>query len=67
MNLFRVPLNIYVIIVLLTIRYINSFTVALISGIMCFIAFGIGLFLVIYDPIYQRKKNSYTGPFLDIV
>ena len=67
MNLFRVPLNIYVIIVLLTIRYINSFTVALISGIMCFIAFCIGLFLVIYDPIYQREKNSYTGPFLDIV
>ena len=58
MNLFRVPLNIYVIIVLLTIRYINSFTVALISGILCFLAFGIGLFLVIYDPIEQREKNE---------
>ena len=58
MNLFRVPLNIYVIIVLLTIRYINSFTVALISGILCFLAFGIGLFLVIYVPIEQREKNE---------
>ena len=58
MNLFRVPLNIYVIIVLLTIRYINSFTVALISGILCFLAFGIGLFLVIYYPIEQREKNE---------
>ena len=58
MNLFRVPLNIYVIIVLLTIRYINSFTVPLISGILCFLAFGIGLFLVIYDPIEQREKNE---------
>ena len=58
MNLFRVPLNIYVIIVLLTIRYINSFTVALISGILCFLAFGIGLFLVIYYPIEQREKNQ---------
>ena len=58
MNLFRVPLNIYVIIVLLTIRYINSFTVALISGILCFLAFGIGLFLVIYYPIEKKKKNE---------
>ena len=63
MNLFRVPLNIYVIIVLLTIRYINSFTVALISGILCFLAFGIGLFLVIYDPVKQRKKNEINNQY----
>lgn len=63
MNLFRVPLNIYVIIVLLTIRYINSFTVALISGILCFLAFGIGLFLVIYDPVKQREKNEINNQY----
>jgi len=63
MNLFRVPLNIYVIIVLLTIRYINSFTVALISGILCFLAFGIGLFLVIYDPVEQREKNDINNQY----
>ena len=63
MNLFRVPLNIYVIIVLLTIRYINSFTVALISGILCFLAFGIGLFLVIYYPVEQREKNDINNQY----
>ena len=63
MNLFRVPLNIYVIIVLLTIRYINSFTVALISGILCFLAFGIGLFLVIYVPVEQREKNEINNQY----
>ena len=63
MNLFRVPLNIYVIIVLLTIRYINSFTVALISGILCFLAFGIGLFLVIYVPVEQREKNDINNQY----
>ena len=63
MNLFRVPLNIYVIIVLLTIKYINSFTVALISGILCFLAFGIGLFLVIYYPVEQREKNDINNQY----
>lgn len=57
MNLFRVPLNIYVIIVLLTLRYMNSFTVALIAGTMCFVAFGIGLFLVIYLAINKEKVD----------
>ena len=55
MNLFRVPLNTYVIIVLLTLRYMNSFTVALIAGTMCFVAFGIGLFLVIYTKFHEEK------------
>ena len=55
MNLFRVPLNIYVIIVLLTIGYLNPFTVAFIAGLMCFLAFGIGLFLVIYISCFQQN------------
>jgi MFS family permease len=58
MNLFRVPLNTYVIIVLLTLRYMNSFTVALIAGTMCYIAFGIGLFLVIYLRIHKNKGDD---------
>ena len=56
MNLFRVPLNTYVIIVLLTLRYMNSFTVALIAGTMCFLASSIGIYLVIYLIIYPEKK-----------
>ena len=54
MNLFRVPLNIYVIIVLLIISYLNPFTVALITALMCFLAFGIGLFLVIYNSSSEK-------------
>ena len=56
MNLFRVPLNIYVIIVLLTLRYMNSFTVALIAGTLCFLAFGIGVYLIVYLMIYPEEK-----------
>ena len=77
MNLFRIPLNAYVIIVLLTLRYMNPFTVALIAGSLAFVAFGIGVFLVIYtyihpednkpnevfilDSIKKSKSNIYTG------
>ena len=56
MNLFRVPLNTYVIVVLLTLRYMNSFTVALIAGTMCFVSSAIGIYLVIYLIIYPEKK-----------
>ena len=64
MNLFRVPLNIYVIIVLLTISHLNPFIMALISGLMCFLAFGIGLFLVIYISSYpeQIDTNAFIIP-----
>ena len=77
MNLFRIPLYAYVIIVLLTLRYMNPFTVALIAGSLAFVAFGIGVFLVIYtyihpednkpnevfilDSIKKSKSNIYTG------
>jgi MFS family permease len=68
MNLFRVPLNVYVIIVLLTLRYMNSFTVALIAGSMCFVAFGIGLYLVIYIMCYQKKEENTNNvlPILNL-
>jgi len=58
MNLFRVPLNFYVIIVLLTLRLMNPFTVALIVGVMCIVAFLIGLFLVIYREIYGKIEDK---------
>ena len=64
MNLFRIPLNAYVIIVLLTLRYMNSFTVALIAGSLCFVAFGIGVFLCIYIHFYENKNNELLNqPF----
>jgi len=68
MNLFRVPLNVYVIIVLLTLRYMNSFTVALIAGSMCFVAFGIGFYLVIYTMCYQKKEENTNNvlPILNL-
>ena len=64
MNLFRVPLNTYVIVVLLTLRYMNSFTVALIAGALCFIASGIGIYLVIYLAFHeeQKEENNYMLP-----
>ena len=64
MNLFRVPLNTYVIVVLLTLRYMNSFTVALIAGTLCFIASGIGIYLVIYLAFHeeQKEENNYMLP-----
>jgi len=69
MNLFRIPLNTYVIIVLLTLRYMNPFTVALIAGSLIFIASGIGVYLCIYEAnkdkadsieIKPKKSNIYT-------
>ena len=65
MNLFRVPLNIYVIVVLLTLRYMNSFTVALITGVMCYLASGIGLFLVIYLAINPSARIVKTEMILN--
>lgn len=58
MNMFRIPLNCYVIVVLLTLRYMDSFTVAIITGLMCFLASGIGLFLVIYIAIHGKPKDE---------
>ena len=62
MNLFRIPLNVYVIVVLLTLRYMNPFTVALIAGSLAFVACGIGIFLCIYTcfhPEDNEKKDNY--------
>ena len=62
MNLFRIPLNVYVIVVLLTLRYMNPFTVALIAGSLAFVACGIGIFLCIYTcfhPEDNEKKENY--------
>ena len=58
MNLFRIPLNTYVIIVLLTLRYMNPFTVALIAGTMCYVATAIGIFLCIYLFIINKDSDK---------
>ena len=60
MNLFRIPLNTYVIIVLLTLRYMNPFTVALIAGSLAFVAFGIGVFLCAYTFIYSNNDKDIS-------
>ena len=58
MNLFRIPLNIYVIIVLLTLRYMNPFTVALIAGSLAFVAFGIGVYLCLYIFVHPEENDN---------
>ena len=57
MNLFRIPPNAYVIIVILTLRYMNSFIVAFIAGILVFIASGIGTYLCIYIVTHSEDIN----------
>lgn len=66
MNLFRIPLNCYVIIVLLTLRYMNPFHVALIAGSLSFVAFGIGLFLCIYTHYYPEENETKKGNMIFI-
>jgi MFS family permease len=56
MNLFRIPLNTYVIIVLLTLRYMNPFHVALIAGSLAFVASAIGVFLCFYT--FMNSNND---------
>ena len=66
MNIFRIPLNFYVIIVLLTLRMMNPFIVAFINGTMCFVAFLIGLFLVIYLKTHPNREEEIDNNILFI-
>ena len=66
MNLFRIPLNTYVIIVLLTLRYMNPFTVPIIAGSLAYIASGIGIFLCIYTFMSKKKEGKKGDLFLDL-
>ena len=62
MNIFRIPLNLYVIIVLVTLRYMNPFHVALIAGSMALVAFGIALSLNIWkNSSYEYNTNARNG------
>ena len=58
MNLFRIPLNTYVIIVLLTLRYMNPFTVAIIAGSLAYVASAIGIYLCIYSFVNPKKDDK---------
>jgi hypothetical protein len=66
MNLFRIPLNMYVIIVLLTLRYMNPFTVAIIAGSLAFIASSIGVYLCIYTCLYPEDNDKKDNYILEI-
>jgi hypothetical protein len=56
MNLYRIPLNIYVIIVLVALRYMNNpFTIVLIAGCLVFISSIIGAFLCFYSAKQPEK------------
>ena len=61
MNIFRIPLNLYVIIVLFTLRYMNPFTVALIAGLMSLCSFFIALSLNIWKPSSGIQNTAQTG------
>ena len=58
MNIFRIPLNIYVIVVLLTLRYMNPFTVAVITAYMAVFAGSIGVFLVVWQRVHKDKGEE---------
>ena len=58
MNIFRIPLNTYVIVVLLFLKYMNPFHIAIIAGTLAYIATGIGLFLCIYIIKYGKKEKG---------
>lgn len=59
MNIFRIPLNLYVIVVLVTLRYMNPFHVALIAGAMAFTAFLIAISLRIWKvENYEQNTNK---------
>ena len=67
MNIFRIPLNTYVIVILLTLRHMNPFTIALIAGILTFVAFFIGIFLIIKtSPSEQNDINETKELKVDI-
>ena len=66
MNLFRIPLNIYVIVVLLTLRYMNPFTVALIAGSLAFVACGIGIYLCIYTCFHSEDNEKKDNFILEL-
>ena len=55
-TLLRIPCNCYTIIILIILRYTNPFIVINITGITCFLASGIGLFLCIYRTFIHKQK-----------
>ena len=57
MDLFRVQSVIYVLVALFNLRYVNTLTAVFIAGIMCFVAFGVELFLVIYLKVQKEKRE----------
>ena len=54
MNIFRIPLNLYVIIILFVIKYMEPLSIAFLAGMMCFLSFLIGLYLY-YWKIKTKK------------
>jgi hypothetical protein len=58
MSLFSIPTYIYVIVIFIHLNYMNCFTLALISSIMCLIAFIIGIFLVAYLKIFKKNGEN---------
>ena len=55
MNLYRIPLNIYIIIIILTINYMNPLNITVVAGSLAFVSFGIGIILNIHN---AYKKNN---------
>ena len=45
MNIFRIPLNLYVIFILFVIKYMDPLSIIFLAGLMCFLSFLMGLYL----------------------
>jgi len=67
MSLFSILTNIYVIVIFLHLNYMNCFTLALISSIICLIAFLIGMILVIYQFLIYSEENIEYEDFIRLL
>lgn len=62
MNIFRIPLNVYTIVVFFTLRFMNPFTVTFVTGLMSFTAGIISVYLLRWSLV---KNNNEEVEFDD--
>ena len=65
MNIFRIPLNLYVIFILFVIKYMEPLSIAFLAGLMCFLSFLIGLYLYFWKITTKKGiKNVVEKGFI---
>lgn len=66
MNIFRIPLNIYTIIVFFTLRFMNPFTVTFVTGLMSFTAGIISVYLLRWSLKHEPKEEELYNSYINI-